>query len=134
MRTYSDLNLLETLDERFDYLTLDGEVGYSTFGFDRWANQGFYQSSEWKRARSFVIARDQGNDMGLFDYPIGGKIYVHHMNPLAMEDIEESTDNLFNPEFLISVSHRTHNAIHFGDRGLLVRVPVERAAGDTVLW
>lgn len=134
MRTYRDLSALETLDERFDYLTLDSEVGYATFGFDRWANQGFYRSREWKAARSFVIARDAGFDMGLPDYPIGGPPQVHHMNPITMEDLELATDNLFNPEYLITVSKRTHNAIHFGDRSLLPWEPTVRAAGDTRLW
>lgn len=134
LRTYRDLSLLETLEERFDYLTLDSEVGYSTFGFDRYANQGFYHSREWKQARSFVITRDKGNDLGLFDFPIGGPVYVHHMNPLTMEDFDGASDNLFNPEYLISASHRTHNAIHFGDRSLLMSEPVARASGDTHLW
>lgn len=134
MRTYSGLSLLETLDERFDYLNLDSEVGYATFGFDRWANQTFYHSREWKEARSFVITRDEGNDMGLQDYPISGSPQVHHLNPITLEDIEFATDNLFDPEFLISVSKRTHNAIHFGDASQLLRLPVQRASGDTRLW
>jgi hypothetical protein len=134
MRTYRDLSLLETLDERFEYLSLDSEVGYATFGYDRWANQSFYHSSEWKQARSFVIARDEGNDMGLHDYPISGPPHVHHLNPLTIEDLECATENLFDPEFLITVSLRTHNAIHFGDRTHLPRSPVARASGDTNLW
>lgn len=134
MRTYKDLSLLETLDERFEYLNLDSEVGYATFGFDRWANQTFYHSSEWKRVRNFVITRDEGNDMGLHDYPVSGPPHVHHLNPLTLEDVEYATDNLFDPEFLITVSRRTHNAIHFGDASQLIRIPLERASGDTRLW
>lgn len=134
MRTYSDLSQLETLDERFDYLTLDSEVGYATFGYDRWINQGFYKSREWKNARNFVIARDMGNELGLYDYPIGGPVQVHHMNPLTSEDFEMATDNLLDPEYLISASLRTHNAIHFGDKSQLLTLPVARAAGDTRLW
>lgn len=134
MRTYSDLSVLETLDERFEYLNLDSEVGYATFGFDRWANQTFYHSREWKQARSFVVARDEGNDMGLPDYPISGPPHIHHLNPITLEDIEFATDNLFDPEYLITVSRRTHNAIHFGDASQLLRVPIERTAGDTRLW
>lgn len=134
MRNYSELSSLETLDERFDYLNLDSEVGYANFGFDRWYNQDFYKSSEWRRIRNFVITRDLGNDMGLEDYPIGGPPQVHHMNPITMEDIEYATDNLLNPDYLISVSRRTHNAIHFGDASQLMRVPIERVSGDTSLW
>lgn len=134
MRTYSELSLLDTLDDRFDYLSLDGEVGYATFGYDRWANQGFYRSREWKQVRNYVIVRDEGNDMGVFDFPVAGSPHIHHMNPITLEDIEYATDNLFNPEYLICVSKRTHNAIHFGDRTHLPRVPVERSAGDTRLW
>lgn len=134
MRTYSDLSRLTTLDDRFDYLSLNSEVGYATFGYDRWANQGFYRSREWKLARNYVIVRDAGHDMGLPDYPIGGPPQVHHMNPITFEDIEGATDNLLDPEFLVSVSLRTHNAIHFGDSSQLMRVPLDRAAGDTHLW
>lgn len=134
MRTYSDLSQLETLDERYDYLDLNSEVGYATFGYDRWFNQGFYKSREWKLARNYVIVRDEGHDLGLRDYPIGGSPQVHHMNPITFEDIEDATDNLLDPEFLISVSRRTHNAIHFGDSSQLMRVPLDRAVGDTHLW
>jgi hypothetical protein len=134
MRTYADLSQLETLEDRFDYLVLDGDVGYSTFGFDRWANQGFYRSREWRDIRSFVIVRDDGNDLGVFDFPVTGPPHIHHMNPLTLEDIEEATDNLFNPEYLVCVSQRTHNAIHFGNRANLPQVPVARSSGDTLLW
>lgn len=134
MRTYNELSQLDTIDDRFDYLALDGEVGYATFGYDRWVNQGFYRSREWKQTRNFVIVRDEGNDMGLFDYPISGRIHVHHLNPITLEDLEYATDNLFNPENLICVSQRTHNAIHYGDRSQLPREPIARAAGDTRLW
>jgi len=134
MRTYDALSQLDSLDERFDYLSLEGSVGNPTFGFDRYINQQFYRSREWRRMRDFVIVRDMGNDMGLWDYPIQGVPHVHHMNPLTTEDFEEASDNLMNPEYLISVSHQTHNAIHFGDRTQLVRGPIVRTAGDTRLW
>jgi hypothetical protein len=122
------------MEDRFDYLALDGEVGYATFGYNRWANQGFYRSREWKQARSFVIARDEGNDMGVFDFPVAGSPQVHHLNPITLEDIEFATDNLFNPEYLVCVSQRTHNAIHFGDRTHLPQAPIVRSSGDTRLW
>jgi hypothetical protein len=134
MRTYDELSKLETLEERFDYLVLDGEVGYSTFGFDRWVNQGFYRSREWRNIRNFVIVRDDGNDLGVLDFPVKGPPHIHHMNPLTLEDIEEATDNLINPDYLICVSQRTHNAIHYGNRSNLPQIPVARSSGDTLLW
>ena len=134
MRTYSELSELKTLDDRFDYLSLDGEVGYATFGYDRWVNQSFYRSREWRDIRNYVILRDEANEMGLYDYPVSGPPQIHHMNPITLEDIEFATDNLINPEYLICVSRRTHNAIHFGDKSQLVRVPVARSVGDTSLW
>jgi hypothetical protein len=134
IRTYSDLRRLPTLEERFEYLELGGIVGESTFGFDRWINQQFYRSREWKLVRNHVIARDQGLDLGAEDAPLLGAHLIHHMNPLTLEDIEESTDNLLDPEFLITTSLRTHNAIHYGDKRQLPRPFVERSAGDTKLW
>lgn len=133
-RTYSELELLETLEDRFEYLVLRGRVGEDTFGFDRWINQQFYRSREWKQIRHYVIARDDGFDLGSFDVPIVGAPHIHHMNPLTVRDIENATDNLLNPEFLISTSLRTHNAIHYGDKSLLPRPFVERSPGDTRLW
>lgn len=134
IRTYSDLCRMGGLEERFDYLSLGGRVGESTFGFDRWINQQFYRSSEWKRARRHILARDEGLDLGAFDSPIFGTPYIHHMNPLTVEDIEDASDNLLDPEFLITTSLRTHNAIHYGDKNLLPRAFVERSPGDTRLW
>jgi hypothetical protein len=134
MRTYTELSQLPTIEERFDYLVLDGEVGYATFGYDRWVNQGFYRSREWKDARSFVIARDLGCDMGVPDFPVRGAPHIHHINPITMEDLEFATDALFSPDNLVCVSRKTHNAIHFGDRSQLPWVPAARAAGDTRLW
>lgn len=136
MRCYSELVQLHTFEERFKYLSLLGTVGKETFGFDRYLNQKFYKSIEWKHIRNFVIVRDNGCDMGLRDYPIGGKILIHHMNPVSAEDLESSRwDDLLNPDFLISVSMDTHNAIHYGDEKILNKVDVvERSAGDTIPW
>ena len=134
IRTYSDLRALPTLLERYDYLRLGGRVGESTFGFDRWINQQFYRSREWRMTRDEVIARDMGYDLGAEDAPLLGAHLIHHMNPLTPEDIEEATDNLLDPEFLITTSIRTHNAIHYGDEKQLPRPFVERQPGDTRLW
>jgi hypothetical protein len=134
IRAYSDLQYMHTLEDRFDYLELGGRVGETTFGFDRWINQQFYRSREWRLIRHHVIARDNGFDLGAEDAPMVGAPIIHHMNPLTLEDIEESTENLLDPEFLITTSFRTHNAIHYGDKGLLPRPFVERTAGDTRLW
>ena len=136
MRCYSELVQLHTFEDRFKYLSLLGTVGNETFGFDRYLNQKFYKSIEWRHIRNFVIVRDNGCDMGLRDYPIGGKIMIHHMNPVSAEALESSRwDDLLNPEFLISVSMDTHNAIHYGDEKILNKVAVaERSAGDTIPW
>jgi hypothetical protein len=134
IRTYTDLSCLHTLEDRFEYLALPGDVAQSTFGFDRWINQSFYHSREWRDIRSEVIVRDNGCDMALPDFPIAGSPRIHHMNPLSLSDIEDATDNLLDPEFLISVSHRTHNAIHYGNRTHLPRSPTVREIGDTRLW
>lgn len=134
IRTYSDLRRMSTLEERYDYLQLGGSVGTTTFGFDRWVNQMFYRSREWRNIREEIIVRDDGLDLGAYDVPIRGAHVIHHMNPLTLEDIEEATDNLINPEFLITTALRTHNAIHYGDKSLLPRPFVERSPGDTRLW
>lgn len=134
IRTYSDLRYRPTLEERFDYLSLGGRVGESTFGFDRWINQQFYRSREWRLIRNHVIARDNGFDLGAEDAPLVGAHLIHHMNPLTLDDIEEATENLLDPEFLITTSLRTHNAIHYGDKRQLPRPFVDRTPGDTRLW
>lgn len=134
MKTYSELCMLDTIDERFDYLSLRGSIGYSTFGYDRWLNQSFYRSREWRDVRNYVIVRDDSNDMGLHDYPVRGFPQIHHINPITAYDIEHATHNLFDPENLICVSHVTHNAIHYGDKSKLLRIPVARSSGDTRLW
>jgi hypothetical protein len=135
IRTYSELNSLDTFEERFVYLKLGGGVGIPTFGFDRYLNQEFYKSSLWKRARTAAIARDYGCDLGVEGYEIHDRVYVHHMNPMTVEDITESNLDIIDPEFLICVTHDTHNAIHYGDESLLRRRQlVVRRSGDTKLW
>ena len=132
--TYSELIQLPTFEERFEYLRLDGVVGRDTFGFDRYLNQQFYRSGEWKRIRNQVIVRDNGCDLGIDDYEIHGRILIHHMNPISIEDLQHMSDLLINPEYLICVSHRTHNAIHYGDESLIVTAPIERSQNDTCPW
>ena len=134
IRTYSELIQLPTFEERFNYLRLGGVVGKDTFGFDRYLNQQFYRSGEWKRIRNQVIVRDNGCDLGIDDYEIHGRILIHHMNPISIEDLQHISDLLMNPEYLICVSHRTHNAIHYGDESLIVSAPIERTQNDTCPW
>lgn len=134
IRTYSELRRLDTLEERYKYLALHGQVGDITFGFDRYLNQDFYRSTEWRNIRHHVIARDNGCDLGVEGYDINDRIYVHHMTPMNVEDLVDGDEQILNPEFLISVTHRTHNAIHYGDVKLLPRKLVERRPGDTKLW
>lgn len=126
---------LPTFEERYRYLRLNGKVGADTFGHDRYINQFVYQRSlKWKEVRRQVILRDNGCDLGIEDREIHGKLIVHHMNPITIKDIEEESDFLFNPEYLICTSHDTHNAIHYGDESLLITVPVERSPNDTCPW
>lgn len=133
-RSYRELRRMSDFRDRFKYLALHGEVGRETFGFDRYLNQQFYKSSEWRQARNDVIVRDNGCDLGIESHPIVGKILVHHINPLTPDDIIHSTDYLFDPDNLICCTIRTHNAIHFGDESLLPKPFVERQQGDTKLW
>lgn len=135
IRTYTELIALETFEDRFNYLRLDGVVGKDTFGFDRIFNQRFYRSEEWKFVRDFVIVRDNGCDLGVDGHEIyGNRIIIHHMNPISLEDIERKSSILLDPEFLITTIHRTHNAIHYGDESLLIRGPIERTRNDTCPW
>lgn len=134
LRTYSELLALPTFEERFQYLKLDGNVGTETFGFDRWINQQFYRSREWKKVRDEVIIRDNGCDLGVEGYEIHGKLLIHHMNPVKSTDISFRTNILLDPEYLICVSHRTHNAIHYGDESQIPKGPVERTPYDTCPW
>lgn len=135
IRTYTELMKLPTFKERFEYLKLlDGRVGEDTFGFDRYVNQQFYRSKEWKRLRDQLIIRDNGCDLGVDGYDIHGKIIIHHMNPITKNDIIDQTEYLMNPEYLICTTHNTHNAIHYGDENLLVTEPISRSKNDTCLW
>ena len=134
IRTYSELSKLKTYEERFRYLRLDGKVGRETFGFDRYLNQAFYRLQKWKEVRNKVIVRDNGCDLGIEGYEIYGRVIIHHMNPVTIEDILRESEFLFDPEFLISTTHSTHNAIHYGDESLLITASVERKANDTCPW
>lgn len=134
IRTYSELITFSTFEERFRYLALRGGVGDVTFGYDRWVNQTFYASREWKLVRRDVIARDLGCDLALEGYEIHGRVIIHHMNPMVLEDISEGNRSIVDPEFLITTTHETHNAIHYGDERQLPKPIVERRPGDTKLW
>lgn len=133
-RTYSELRRFRTFEDRFAYLSLPGIVGNSTFGFDRWLNQRFYASTLWQRVRDEVIVRDHGCDLGIAGYDIHTGLLVHHMNPISADDITHGEEWILNPEYLITTTKRTHNAIHYGNEMLLPRGPVVRQPGDTSLW
>lgn len=135
-RSFRELRRLDTFEERYEYLKLNGSVGRPTFGSDRYMNQRFYTSREWKDLRHYVIARDEGCDLALEGYEIsdGDKLIIHHMNPMTVDDIQHNVESILDPEYLISTTLMTHNAIHYGDKSLL-RLPVEpRRPGDTKLW
>lgn len=135
MRSYSELIKLNTFEERFNYLKLDGRIGDETFGFDRYFNQKLYHSLEWERVRREVIIRDNGCDLGISDREIFGKIIIHHMNPISLEDIENHNPDILNPEYLISTAKETHDAIHYGDDSLLESSKVnKRTKNDTCPW
>ena len=134
IRTYKELSRLQTFEERFEYLKLRSYVGRDTFGFDRYLNQQFYRSAEWRNIRQHVIARDLGCDLGIEGYEIYDRIIIHHMNPIDPDDIIHGNDDIINPEFLITTTHLTHNAIHYGDPSRIPHQLVERRPGDTKLW
>ena len=134
IRTYSELITMPSFEERYRYLKLDGVVGEETFGFDRYLNQLFYRSKEWKTIRNLVITRDNGCDLGMDGHDIYGKILVHHMNPISKDDILGRSEYLLDPEFLISTIKNTHDAIHYGDESLLITEPIQRRKNDTCPW
>lgn len=134
IKRYSELIRLPTFEERYEYLKLTGKVGIDTFGFDRVFNQQFYHSTEWKRVRNYVIARDNGCDLAHPDHPLAKRVLIHHINPISLDDIAEATEYLLNPEYLICVSHDTHNAIHYGTVVLANQNPLERCPNDTCPW
>ena len=134
IKTYSELITLPTFEERFNYLKLEGTVGESTFGFDRCLNQNLYKSQEWKSVRNKVIIRDNGCDLACEGYEIYGKVLIHHINPITVEDIINRNPIIFDLENLITTVHNTHNAIHYGDENLLIKGPIERTKNDTIPW
>ena len=134
IRTYSELKTLKTFDERYEYLKLNSNVADVTFGFDRYINQKFYHSDLWKKIRRKIISRDLGCDLAVQGYDIKGKILIHHMNPIEIKDIVNVTEYLINPEYLITVSLQTHNAIHYGNMMNNPNVLIERRPGDTCPW
>lgn len=136
IKTYSELTKLKTFKERYDYLKIGGKVGEDTFGYDRYLNQMLYKLPEWRAARNNVIIRDNGCDLGCpgYEIPDGVQVLVHHINPITKEDILNRNKCLFNPENLITTVLNTHNAIHYGDEGLLQQEPIERFKNDTCPW
>ena len=134
IRRYSELRRLETFEDRFRYLAMHGSVGDATFGFDRYINQQFYTSSQWKQLRHEIISRDFGCDLGIDGFEIHYRPIIHHMNPMTAKDVIHGDSSILDPEFLITTTHQTHNAIHYGDERLLPKRYVERHRGDTKLW
>ena len=133
-KCYTELSKLTTFNERFNYLKLDGIVGEETFGYDRILNQLLYKSKKWRKVRDEVLIRDNGGDLGLENYPINGRAIIHHMNPITVEDVLNDKPEIFDPEYLITVSNSTHNAIHFSNENNLQKDPIERTQNDTCLW
>lgn len=134
IRTYQELCRLDSLEDRYNYLNLRGRVGAKTFGFDRWMNQKFYTSREWRSVRDEVLVRDYGCDLGVEGFEIFSRPTIHHMNPMTSNDLVHSNEDILNPDFLITVSLQTHNAIHYGGANLLPKPLTQRTAGDTKLW
>lgn len=134
IRTYSELAKLVTFEERYAYLRVHSSIGIATFGFDRWLNQAFYTSSQWRHARQVVIARDEGCDLGVRDYPLWDRIAIHHLNPITVQELEAGDPAVLDPEYLISASRTTHNAIHFGKECPTNSAITARVPGDTKLW
>ena len=134
IKSYRELRLLRTFEERFEYLKLGGVVGNSTFGFDRYVNQELYHSNEWRHTRRVVVLRDNGCDLGIPNHDIHGRLLIHHIMPITLEDIESGSDRIFDLDNLITTTIDTHNAIHYGDASLLPRLPVVRKKNDTCLW
>lgn len=134
IRTYTELQQLDNIEERYAYLRLKGAVGSPTFAHERWVSQRFYKSAEWRQIRHHVIARDEGCDLGIEGFEIYDQPYIHHMNPMTIQDFRNANMDVLDPEYLITVTMRTHNAIHYGDNDLLPSVPIVRRPGDTKSW
>ena len=133
-RSYPELARIDTFEERFEYLSLKARIGQDTFGFERWMNQSFYRSREWRDMRDEVIARDNGCDLGVPGFEIYERVIVHHIIPMTVEDLEDDNPLVLDPDNLITTTHNTHNAIHWGDKSLLKVLPPARRPGDTKLW
>jgi len=134
IRSYSELIRFKDFESRYEYLRLPAVVGQASFGFDRYLNQAFYGSSEWRRVRDIVIVRDEALDLGISGYDIGGRIVIHHMNPVSLKDLEDGADTILDQEFLICTSELTHRAIHYGTKDMLPQLPINRYSGDTTPW
>lgn len=134
IRKYQELKSISSFEDRYDYLRLKGQVGLPTFGFERYLNQKFYTSREWRDIRHHVISRDLGCDLGVEGFDIHDKVIIHHMNPMRIEDISDGNYDILDPEYLITTTHKTHMAIHYGNTDLLPKLPVDRRPGDTQLW
>lgn len=134
IRTFRELRKIKTFEERYNYLRLNAIVGESTFGYDRYLNQALYTSKRWRNSRDIVIVRDDSCDLGMEDYEIHGRILIHHMNPITIEDVELDRDIVYDPELLICTSKITHDAIHYGDELLLPKKLIERKRNDTCPW
>jgi len=134
IKTYRELIRLHTFEERFEYLRLGGIVGRETFGFERYINQTFYRSREWKQTRHNIIVRDSACDLGILDREIHDRIIIHHINPITVDDIDNGNSCVFDADNLICISNNTHQAVHYGDKSLLTILPIERSKGDTKLW
>ena len=134
IKCYSELKKLKTFNERFNYLKLDGVIGEETFGHDRILNQVLYKSKKWREVRNEVLVRDNGNDLGVEGYQISGKAIIHHMNPITVDDVLNEREWIYDPEYLITVSNTTHNAIHYSSGDILPKDPIERSKNDTCLW
>lgn len=134
VRTYTELCMLGTLKDRFEYLRLNGEVGEELFGYARYLNQEFYHGAKWRDVRSQVIVRDKGYDLGLPGWKIVGNIYIHHMNPITLEQLKNNDPIMYDPENLISCSYKTHQAITLGSEDLLPQPIIVRSKYDTCPW
>lgn len=134
MRSYTELLTLDTFEDRFEYLKLDGAVGHDTFGHDRHLNQAFYNSYAWREARNYVIARDLGCDLGIEDRPIHDQLVVHHIVPITAQDILNAEERLVDPDNLITTTHQTHNALHYSGEAPSQPTLIIRTPGDTKLW
>ena len=134
IKSYTELSKLKTFNDRFNYLKLDGVVGEETFGYDRILNQVLYKSTKWRKVRDKVLIRDNGNDLGVEGYQINGRVIIHHMNPITVDDVLKEREWIFDPEYLITVSDLTHKAIHYSNENILPKEPVERVQNDTCLW